>query len=111
VLRHRGWRRQARLRNGRSSSRSGWFQSRRHDWQVLGTWGGFASWLLLKELKLGARLNPPVVSLSRIILGPLNLDEVFMEAEIMSDAVLPAGVVGVVKGEVVADPLVNLSQG
>jgi hypothetical protein len=59
---------------------------------------------------LGSSFDAPVVSLSWIILGPLNFDEVLVKAEIMSNAVLPTGVVRIVKGEIVANPLVNLSQ-
>jgi hypothetical protein len=102
-------RRQRRLLDRRGRSRG--FKACRHDWQVLGGRSRLASGLLLEELRLGARLNAPVVALAWIILGSLNLDKVLVEAQVVTNAVLPAGIVGVVEGIVVADPPVNLGEG
>lgn len=47
---------------------------------------------VLEELHLHARLNGPVVTLARIILGSLLLNECLVETEIVPDAILPTGV-------------------
>ena len=60
---------------------------------------------------LGPRLDGPVAALARIILWPLLLDEALVETEVVSDAVLPAGVVSPVVREGVRNPLVDLGQG
>lgn len=59
----------------------------------------------------GAGLDDPVVALSRIVLRSLLFDEGFVQAKVMPDAVLPAGVCGVVEGVGIRDPFVDLGEG
>lgn len=73
------------------------FEARRHDGEVLCRRGRLSRRLFLEELLLSARLNTPVVSLAWIILGSLNLDKILVQAKVMANTILPAGVIGVIK--------------
>lgn len=82
-----------------------------HDGEVLGSRDGFARGLFLEELELGAGLDAPVVALAGIVLWSLDFDKVLVQTQVVSNAILPACVIGVVERIVVADPLVNLGKG
>lgn len=82
-----------------------------HDGKVLGGRSSLARGLLLDELLLHSLLDSPVVALTGVVLGPLNFDESLVEAEVVSDTILPPGLFSLVKLEGIRNPLVDLSQG
>jgi hypothetical protein len=57
-----------------------------------------------------SRLDGPVVTFARVVLGALDLDEVLVQAEVVANAVLPTALGQTVKGEVVRDPLIDLGK-
>lgn len=57
------------------------------------------------------RINSPVAALARIAPFPSNAPEAVVEAEIVSDGVLPATFGAAVEGKVLADVPVDVTQG
>jgi hypothetical protein len=59
---------------------------------------------------LHARFDCPIISLARVVLRSLLLDEMLVQTEVVPNAVLPTGILGAVEGEVIRDPLVDLGE-
>lgn len=58
----------------------------------------------------GARVERPVVALARVARLPWHLDEAIVEAEVVSDGVLPGGELGLVVREPGHDEVTDLTQ-
>lgn len=72
--------------------------------------GSATQGLVLEKLRLHARFNRPVISFSRVILGSFLFNERLVQAQIVADAVLPAGITVLVIGKGIRDPFVDLGQ-